>query len=116
MIMKCWNCGFEMETPERQKLSFRAFCDKCGSALHCCVNCIHYKPGKPNDCEVPGTEYISDRKAMNFCEEFALSGKPPLPKMDPDEVAHRLFGEKSELQKKDPKDFFNSLFSDNEEG
>lgn len=30
-------------------------------------------PGKPNDCLVPGTEFIADREAMNFCEEFALA-------------------------------------------
>ena len=29
-------------------------------------------PGKPNDCAVPGTEYVRDREAANFCEEFKV--------------------------------------------
>jgi hypothetical protein len=57
-----------------------------------CKNCRYYAPGKPNDCAVPGTEWIKDREAMNFCEEFAL---------------------KSASEKKSsPQNPFNSLFKD----
>ena len=76
--MNCWKCGALLYNVDR-KISFRAICDHCGSSLHCCKNCKHYAPGRPNDCAVPGTEYIPDREANNFCEEFDLLGKPPTP-------------------------------------
>jgi|GEM_PF-5808468 len=46
----------------------------------------NYCPGKPNDRLVPGTEYIADREANNFCEDFSALGKrtrrpPKIPKM-----------------------------------
>lgn len=74
--MKCWNCQ-ELLTQTERKISFRALCEKCGSALHCCKNCKYYAPGRPNDCAVPGTDYISDRSANNFCEEFSPLDQSP---------------------------------------
>ncbi len=75
------------------KIGFRAICPHCGIDLHTCRGCRYYSPGKPNDCLVPGTEYIRDREAANLCEEF---------KMQSD------FGnEKPEKKKK-----FDSLFKD----
>ena len=74
--MNCWKCGAFLPGEER-KISFRALCDHCGAALHCCKNCKFYAPGRANDCAVPGTEYVADRMASNFCEEFNLLGKPP---------------------------------------
>jgi hypothetical protein len=111
--MKCWNCGAELKELEFGKVSFRATCDVCHAALHCCANCVYYKPGLPNDCAVPGTDFIADRQATNFCEEFKILGKPPAPKKSADDVSKRLFGEdSSDLKKKDPKKRFNSLFDD----
>lgn len=74
--MHCWTCGALLPDAER-KISFRAVCEKCGAALHCCKNCKNYAPGRPNDCAVPGTDYVPDRAANNFCEEFSLLGLPP---------------------------------------
>jgi hypothetical protein len=107
--MKCWSCGFESKDPDRRKLSFRELCEKCHAALHCCCNCKHYKPGQPNDCSIPGTDFVSDRTAANFCEEFSLHGEGPSQKKDPNETARRLFGDSS-----DPslKKVFDSLFKD----
>lgn len=75
--MYCWSCGALLSDLSYGKISFRALCEKCQAGLHCCQNCKHYKPGLPNDCAVPGTEYIADRQANNFCEDFLLLGKPP---------------------------------------
>lgn len=112
--MKCWKCGAFQEDPPRGSLSFRATCDKCSSWLHCCKNCQNYKPGLPNDCKIPGTEYIADREAANFCEEFKLLGQGPIKTGDPNEAAKRLFGnDKNNEQKPDsPKGRFDSLFHD----
>lgn len=92
--MKCWSCGAEQAKEKiERKLSFRAACEKCCVWLHCCKNCKNYKPGFANDCLVPGTESISNREAMNFCEDFELLGLGVSKKIDPNEVFRRLFGD-----------------------
>lgn len=106
--MFCWTCGAKLEEPSSGKLPFRATCDKCGAWLHCCRNCKNYKPGLPNDCKIPGTEYIADRSACNFCEEFSLLGNPPTKKSDAGDVSRRLFGDSDDK----PKKSFDSLFGD----
>lgn len=78
--MYCWKCGIKLDLIG--KVSFRASCDKCTADLHCCRNCKFYMPGKPNDCLVPGTEWVADREKANLCEDFAILGKPPGPKDD----------------------------------
>lgn len=78
--MNCWSCGSVLPDPQWGRISFRATCDHCDAGLHCCRNCKFYKPGQFNDCAVPGTEPIRDCTTNNFCEEFSLLGKPPLPK------------------------------------
>lgn len=55
-----------------QKIGFRAICPHCENELHSCVNCRYYSVGKPNDCIVPGTEYIRDRELGNYCEDFKV--------------------------------------------
>lgn len=76
-MMHCWNCGKPYEIPLYGKLSFRASCEHCLVDLHCCKNCKYYKVGQPNDCLVPGTDFISDREKYNFCEEFSCLGLAP---------------------------------------
>lgn len=89
----CWKCGKELPLFEWGKVSFRATCEHCGSDLHVCKNCIHYQPGKPNDCLIPLTEYVADREKNNLCDSFKLLGKkgPSGPSID--DVSKRLFGE-----------------------
>lgn len=72
--MQCWQCGSEIESHLGGKIPFRAECEKCSAALHSCIACKFYKPGMKNDCMVPGTEFVADRKAMNLCEEFRAHG------------------------------------------
>lgn len=111
--MNCWHCGTHLEEAPEKRLPFRAICDKCTAWLHCCKNCKNYKPGLPNDCAVPGTEYIADREACNFCEEFVLKGEKPAQQANPDDVARRLFGESSKRpQKPSSKNNFDNLFND----
>jgi hypothetical protein len=86
--MFCWNCGTSLESPSWGKLSFRAVCDKCLAALHCCHNCKNHKLGLSNECLVPNTEFVSDRRGTNFCEDFVLLGIGPAIK---DESAQERF-------------------------
>ncbi|MCB1119105.1 MAG: hypothetical protein KDK65_04010 [Chlamydiia bacterium] len=89
--MICWNCGKETTPFPHNLVPFKATCDHCQAYLHCCKNCQFYQPGLPNDCRVPGTDPISNREKFNLCDEFALAGKAPPPKVNPDDVAKRLF-------------------------
>lgn len=92
MGKNCWKCGKEIEDmPE--KVPFRFDCPFCSAYQHACINCKNYQVGLPNDCKVPGTDYVADRQSFNFCEEFDLLGQPPKPKADPKDVLKRLFGE-----------------------
>jgi hypothetical protein len=71
---------------------------------------MNYKPGLPNDCAVPNTEYIADREARNFCEEFELLGAGPKKTANPDDVSRHLFG--GSESEDSPKKGFNDLFKD----
>ena len=73
--MNCFKCGSSIEIPLGSKVGFRAECEKCRASLHCCAACKYYKPGMKNDCMVPDTEFVSDKEAMNLCEEFSYLGK-----------------------------------------
>lgn len=102
--MKCPHCGKSLEDVPR--IAFKATCDHCGAYLHSCVNCRNYKPGMPNDCLVPGTEYIADREKANYCEEFALLGTGPKGSGSPNDAAKKLFGDSDAPKKRG----FDSLF------
>ncbi len=104
--MQCWKCGTHLENPPHNKLPFRALCDHCQSWLHCCNNCQNYQVGLPNNCKIPGTEYIPDRETVNFCEEFSLLGIFNSKFMNSSDISKKLFGEDDSPTKKD----FNSLF------
>lgn len=106
--MFCWKCGTQLPEPPGGKLPFRATCDKCSAWLHCCKNCKNYKPGLPNDCAVPGTEFVPDREGCNFCEEFKLLGKAPSKGGDIGKASKKLFGDDAPPKKTD----FGSLFKD----
>lgn len=90
--MNCWKCGKPLDLPNK-KISFRETCPHCDAYLHCCKNCIHYQPGLPNDCNVPGTDPIKDRETLNFCEEFEILEKAPSPRPNPRDILKKLFGE-----------------------
>lgn len=68
--MICFKCKTEIDLSGK-KVGFRDTCDACGTDLHICKNCKYYFPGKPNDCLVPNTEYVTDREKFNFCEDFS---------------------------------------------
>jgi hypothetical protein len=65
--LKCYHCNFPLGV---EKINFRTACEKCHNYQHCCLACKNYAPGKPNDCAIPGTDPINDRKGCNFCDSF----------------------------------------------
>ncbi|MBI5346255.1 MAG: hypothetical protein HZB76_03850 [Chlamydiae bacterium] len=88
--MYCFKCKKKLDTPK--KVGFRDSCLYCGADLHVCKNCRHYAPGKPNDCNVPNTEFVKDRERFNFCEDFSPLDTPSMEKTHrKDEIAKKLF-------------------------
>jgi len=65
----CHKCGAPWESDKRQP-GFKETCRGCGAYLHCCRNCRFHTPSAHNQCYIPNTEYVADRKGLNFCEEF----------------------------------------------
>jgi len=83
-MLFCPHCHEEQKSLE--KISFRTICEKCGTALHSCSNCLYYK----GTCTLPGTEPVRDYSAANFCEEFSAK-RPEKPSVSLPKGFHDLF-------------------------
>lgn len=75
-------------------VSFREECPKCGGAIHACVQCARYAPGRQNDCAEPNAEPVRDKDKNNRCDWYkfgatttAVSG---LSKAAADELLKKL--------------------------
>lgn len=90
----CWKCGTCFELLSTEKVGFKALCDSCGSYLHVCKACQYYRPGKPNDCLVPGTDRVVDREYYNYCDEFKPGGQgADESRISLDDARRLLFGD-----------------------
>ncbi len=90
-MTKCWKCNKEIEDLPK-KIPFRETCPHCNAYLHCCKNCKFFAPGRANQCMIPGTDPISDRETVNYCEEYQLKPDGPvIQKKNPDDIARDLF-------------------------
>jgi len=99
----CWKCQKKIGEPP-MKIGFRAVCEHCEVDLHVCMNCRYHAPGKPNECEVPDTDYVSDRESSNLCEEFRLrQNSSTAGDLD---KARKLFGDNEPQEKKGFDDLF----------
>lgn len=74
--MNCWNCKKEVEISHLAKIGFRAVCEHCNCYLHSCLGCKFHQEGRPNECQIPGTDPVRDRSASNFCDEFSPLKSP----------------------------------------
>ena len=90
-MIECWKCHRQVDVGS--KISFRAVCLFCGIDWHVCTNCRYYSPGKPNECLIPGTEYIRDREMANFCEDFVIKLPVLSSPEGPMKKAKQIFGE-----------------------
>lgn len=72
----CHHCHADIG--RSQSVGRRDTCLKCGSDLHCCLNCRFYAPGHHNDCLESQAERQVDKAAGNFCEYFSFRTAPSL--------------------------------------
>ncbi len=65
----CHACGTPWVS-EKKSPGVKEYCEKCSAYLHCCLNCRFYNPAVHNQCDIPTTEWVSDKSGANFCDEF----------------------------------------------
>jgi len=68
-MFHCFNCQTPWKSTLRQP-AVKETCGHCGAYLHCCKNCRFHQKGYPNECYIPDTEKIADKRRANFCDEF----------------------------------------------
>jgi hypothetical protein len=66
--MTCHHCGFEVSAV--RKIGRQETCAKCGLYLHCCLNCRFYAENANRQCREEQAEFVSDKRAANFCDYF----------------------------------------------
>ncbi len=64
---RCWHCGTGLT---RVDYGRESVCPRCDKPTHCCRNCRHFAPGRPNECMEPQVERVIDKTRSNFCEWF----------------------------------------------
>ena len=113
-MKRCHNCGAEW-TGEAKRPGFKEYCEQCSAWLHCCLNCRFYDPAKHNQCHIPTTEFVADKAAANFCDEFEFAtAGGPAPEAEAAGEARNalnsLFGEGESRRAEDRLDDFDKLF------
>jgi len=68
--LHCYRCGAALAALTLP-LSRRDLCPGCSVELHVCRMCVHFAPGKPDDCNEEDAEAVSNKTGANFCEFFA---------------------------------------------
>ena len=63
----CWNCGQGLTKLEYGR---ELRCPRCDKPTHCCRNCRHYAPGRPNECREPMVDRVIAKDRANFCDWF----------------------------------------------
>jgi len=66
--MNCFKCGTEISL--NHKIGRQDTCRKCGSYVHCCLNCRFYDRLAYHECREPQAEWVKEKDAGNFCEYF----------------------------------------------
>lgn len=68
MRARCTNCG----TVLQPKADPQGACPKCGLALHCCKQCVHFDTGARFECTQPVPERILKKDARNSCTFYEI--------------------------------------------
>jgi hypothetical protein len=63
---RCYNCAVTLASDT----DFRGNCPKCGAALHCCKQCVHFDSSTRFQCLKPVPARIPVKDQANTCEFF----------------------------------------------
>lgn len=64
---RCFSCAVALP----QGTDFRGQCPKCGAALHCCKQCVHFDSSTRFQCLKPIPVRIAVKDQANTCELFS---------------------------------------------
>jgi hypothetical protein len=64
---RCFNCSVTLP----QGVDFKGTCPKCGTALHCCKQCVHFDSSTRFQCLKPVPVRIAVKDQANECELFS---------------------------------------------
>lgn len=64
---RCFNCAVTLPPG----IDFKGACPKCGAALHCCKQCVHFDSSTRFQCVKPISARIAAKDQANNCELFA---------------------------------------------
>ncbi|MBI2425940.1 MAG: hypothetical protein HYV27_24160 [Candidatus Hydrogenedentes bacterium] len=84
----CHNCHTPWDAG-KPKPAPKDSCPACDAYLHCCLNCRHHRPSLHNQCYIPNTEWVGDRRGMNYCDEFEFRITKPGGQEDAQQQAAR---------------------------
>ena len=66
----CWKCGTEYKLPGAPGRS--ECCERCGSDLKVCQNCVSYDARLAQQCRDPRAEPVAEKHLANYCEYFEM--------------------------------------------
>jgi predicted RNA-binding Zn-ribbon protein involved in translation (DUF1610 family) len=64
---RCFSCSVTLAPDE----DFKGTCPKCGAALHCCKQCVHFDSSTRFQCVKPIPVRIPVKDQANTCELFS---------------------------------------------
>ncbi len=74
MTKRCHKCAAEWHNEKRQP-GVKECCEKCSAYLHCCLNCRFHDRSAHNECYIPNTDWVGDKRRANFCDQFEFADK-----------------------------------------
>lgn len=98
-MARCFSCGYQFD--EQLKAFRSTFCPSCGKDVRVCKNCTFFDPTAHWQCRETVPEEVRDKERANFCDYFRLGTNPVTPG-----------GAVEDTKKKDARNAFDSLFSD----
>jgi hypothetical protein len=64
---RCYSCAVALPT----NVDFKGACPKCGAALHCCKQCVHFDSSTRFQCLKPVPVRIPAKDQANTCDLFS---------------------------------------------
>lgn len=65
-VVRCAPCGHTLSG----EIGADTVCVRCGTALHSCVQCVHFDTGRPFECAQPIAARIAPKDERNTCPLF----------------------------------------------